>query len=294
MEFGNLQFSLPGIQEQGLRIKDAWTQVNAGRTNSMPVPPHSEQSCPSRLATHTCEHAAHDGIGAVDGTWMLRYLYLVPRFVAFTCFKPASEGGHLQLFDNGKIAEELPLLVQKLKQHEVLYQRLLGDNSTDKWHYATGHWQSKYETFDFESAQRKAAEDDILGGQAGSTLERYLEDTVRMEWTIPAVTTIDSKDYMLHAILDNQKKFNENSGLPPFHSMFGNREEFSDTELDALRSATQSSLSHEVLMSPGDVIVLDNWKWAHGRRPYVGHRVHGSVISDRRPRSTTPKGREEL
>ena len=49
--------------------------------------------------------------------------------------------------------------MQKLKQHEVLYQRLLGDNSTDKWHYATGHWQSKYETFDFESAQRKAAED---------------------------------------------------------------------------------------------------------------------------------------
>ncbi|CAE7218563.1 unnamed protein product [Symbiodinium pilosum] len=105
----------------------------------------------------------------------------------------------------------------------------------------------------------------------------------------------------LHAScnLRQLEKFNEKLWIAAFSFYVRSHEEFSDAELDMdilriLRLATKNSLSSEVLMSPGDVIVLDNWKWAHGRRPYVGNRLHGSVISDRRPRSTAPKRREEL
>ena len=44
------------------------------------------------------------------------------------------------------------------------------------------------------------------------------------------------------AILDNQKKFNENSGLPPFHSMFGNRED-SDSPAHSSTHATHNGLT---------------------------------------------------
>ncbi|CAE7636660.1 unnamed protein product [Symbiodinium sp. CCMP2456] len=244
------EYNGPGSVNRA-EIYEGVYDVNAGRTNTMPVPPHSEQS----------------------------YLFLVPRFVAFSCWEQAKSGGHLELFDNAKIVQALPDFTAKLRAYNVTYQRVLGDRTKGNWSYATGHWQTKYGTSSFAEAQKKAAEDTILGGPAGSTLKPHLQDTALMEWTVPAV----SDGYMLNAILDNQRSFNENDGLAPFHSQFGNGEEFSSKDLEALRRSTQEALTHQILMEPGDVVVLDNWRWAHGRQPYEGKRVHGSVISDRRP-----------
>eukprot|EP00435_Cladocopium_sp_Y103_P008742 s2066_g2.t1 len=47
--------------------------------------------------------------------------------------------------------------------------------------------------------------------------------------------------------------------------------------------------SVEVLLRSGQVIVIDNWRFAHGRLPYEGARNHAALISDRFPRAEPPK-----
>ena len=55
--------------------------------------------------------------------------------------------------------EAVPELTKKIKMHNITYQRVLGDNTTTGWHHCTGHWQTKYQTLDYESARQKAAQD---------------------------------------------------------------------------------------------------------------------------------------
>ncbi|CAE7474410.1 pkd2 [Symbiodinium natans] len=116
---------------------------------------------------------------------------------------------------------------------------------------------------------------------AASTKAHVAKDKVRLQWTIPGVSMLDGKPHMVHAILDN---LSENGDvLSPFHSKFGNGQEFSEDELQALRTATTEAM-YETLLKPGDVLVLDNFRWAHGRQPFVGKREHGIAISGHMPR----------
>ena len=75
------------------------------------------------------------------------------------------------------LLEANPELTAKIQAYNVTYQRVLGDLNKGNWTYATGHWQTKYETSSFEEAQRKAAMDLVLGGPSGSSLKPHLEET---------------------------------------------------------------------------------------------------------------------
>jgi hypothetical protein len=45
--------------------------------------------------------------------------------------------------------------------------------------------------------------------------------------------------------------------------------------------AVYEELSVDVCWSPGDVLVLDNMRWAHGRRPFEGERALFVAMAER-------------
>ncbi|CAE7683950.1 METTL27 [Symbiodinium microadriaticum] len=55
------------------------------------------------------------------------------------------------------------------------------------------------------------------------------------------------------AIWDHQRSLNENEGLAPFHSLYGNGEEFTAEELHMLRKSAYEAIAYKGLMEPGDV-----------------------------------------
>jgi alpha-ketoglutarate-dependent taurine dioxygenase len=59
--------------------------------------------------------------------------------------------------------------------------------------------------------------------------------------------------------------------LLPRNTYVGDGRAFSTSELDALRAAYRSC-EQAFSWCPGDILVLDNMRFAHGRRPYTGHR----------------------
>ncbi|SCB04824.1 TauD/TfdA family dioxygenase [Xanthomonas translucens] len=58
----------------------------------------------------------------------------------------------------------------------------------------------------------------------------------------------------------------------PRHARFGDGTEISEHDLQRI----QQAFSNEALLfrwQPGDVLLLDNMKFAHGRKPYKGSRA---------------------
>jgi len=248
-------------------VSEGIYDVAAGAPADLPVSPHSEQA----------------------------YLHQVPRFCAFVCSQPADSGGELQLFDNVQFGLELANLTDKLTKLGVTYYRVMGDKDRSaNWTYPTGMWQDRFSTMHWSEAVRLAREDAIMGGRSGAELRPGEEGTVVLNWTVPAVTMINvtsaagvtAARAVLQSIFDSHKSMNYKSGIPAFHSTWGDGTEFAEWELKALNEAMSNSLWVSVKLNAGDVVVVDNWHYAHGRLPYNGTRKHAALISDRYPRQT--------
>jgi len=83
--------------------------------------------------------------------------------------------------------------------------------------------------------------------------------------------------YTLHAsMIDHSTDiYRDYAGLPhgdqPFHSRWGDGEEFSDDEINTIGELIHAH-SESVELNTGDMVVLDNTRWGHGREPYEGER----------------------
>jgi len=231
------------------------------------------------------------------------YLFHVPRFAAFICLESADKGGELQLFNNVQLGINLGSLMDKFAKLGVTYYRVLGDQvNSPNWTYATGMWQQRLHTDDWPFAQRMLSANATYGGPKGADLRKFEQGLVRMNWTVPVVTQVNTSSTtgisraILLAILDNHASHDYASGpdqrpsesatkVPAgMHSTWGDGSEFSKEELDLLQAASDESLEVEVLMKPGQIVIVDNWLYAHGRSTYEGARQHAALISDRFPR----------
>lgn len=248
--------------------------VAAGAPKQLPVSPHSEQA----------------------------YLFSVPRFAAFMCIKAAEKGGELQLFDNVQLGRRLGKLMEKFNRLGITYYRVMGDKlRSANWSYPTGMWQDRFDTDDWLLAKKKASKNLAYGG---AELRDYEQGLVVMNWTVPAVTFVNTSGTtevsraVLQSILDNHRSRNyaaaadgaaSGSAVAALHSTWGDGSELGQEELQRLQEATTQSLEVEVLLRSGQVIVIDNWRFAHGRLPYEGARNHAALISARFPRAEPPK-----
>lgn len=221
----------------------------------------------------------------------MAYMVEVPRFVGFACFRPAEEGGELLISDQAKIAQGLPAaMLERLKSQGVTYLRRYGDaDLTPNFTYPTGSWQKRFETNSFAEAQRVARSDRQLGA-GGASLELQADLTVRLRWHSPAVATAEGgEERLVQSILD----YHNSSGVAvegamgtsAIHAMWGDGAEFSPGEVAALQKAARSSVAASVKLQAGDVILLDNFRFGHGREAYHGARKHAALMSEEVPRT---------
>eukprot|EP00434_Breviolum_minutum_P038363 symbB.v1.2.034027.t1/scaffold4319.1/size41322/3 len=191
--------------------------------------------------------------------------------------------------------------MEKFGKLGITYYRIMGDKvKSSNWSYPTGMWQDRFHTDDWLEAKKKASENVAFGGLQGAVLREFEQNLVVMNWTVPAVTFVNTSSTeisraVLQSILDSHHSNNygnDADGSPAaLDSTWGDGSQFTMEELQTLKDATKESLEVEVLLKSRQVVVIDNWRFAHGRLSYEGARNHAALISDRFPRAEPPRFR---
>lgn len=226
----------------------------------------------------------------------MAYNDVVPHFVAFGCLEPAASGGELLLSNHSHLTLALPEEFRvRLSRDGVQYRRRLGDRIQSKtWSYASGFWQDRYNTSDFEVAKQSAKLDVRLGGVNGSILDRDDDGTVVLRWIVPAIAVPpgSNRRVLVQAILDNHPSagYGADGEKPPFDALWSDGSSFTDLEMSSLRAATKAATRTNISLRAGDMVVIDNLRYSHGRLPFVGSRQHLALMSEPVRRSSCVEG----
>jgi alpha-ketoglutarate-dependent taurine dioxygenase len=237
----------------------AWMDTSAGAPSQIPVQFHNEMA----------------------------YSKQFPKHVAFAMVMQASEDGTTLLADNLHLTELLSSsLKQKLQTLGVQYIRNLNDKSQrDSPEFFTS-WQDAFLTEDETTALRK-------GNTEESMLRRH-EDGIRMvhiTWCPVFYVHPDHGELYFSSILNRHGSWMDGhptwNHMPladrPYHCVWGDGTEFAEAELAELREVHEKSTIANRLV-PGDIVVVDNLRVAHGRTAYKGKRQMGLLLSDMVPR----------
>ncbi|CAE8667513.1 unnamed protein product, partial [Polarella glacialis] len=226
------------------------------------------------------------------------YLQKMPHFAAFGCLQPADVGGAMTLTDLMAAQRSLPAeLRSKLFDLGVTYIRRMGDlKQSPNWPYSTKCWQQRFGTDDWAAAQQVVSEDEFYGKSAELVWEAESK-TAALRWTVPGTARrpMPSGDkgepIVATSILGHHAQndivgdasYGTNGDTPwpaPKHCTWGDGSEITAEELKQLDTAYEDpAITQHLLLSAGDVVVVDNFRWAHGRIPYSGKREHVALFS---------------
>jgi len=199
----------------------------------------------------------------------------------------ASSDGTTLLADNLYLTKLLSSsLKQKLQSLGVQYIRNLYDESQRGSPEFYTSWQEAFVTDDEATALQKVNTQE-------SILVRH-EDGIRMKhitWCPTFYVHPDHGELYFASLLNRHGSWMDEHStwnhLPlaerPYHCVWGDGTEFSESELAEIRDVHEKSTIASRLM-PGDVVVVDNLRVAHGRTPYKGKRQMGLLLSDMVPR----------
>ena len=194
-----------------------------------------------------------------------------PRLLAFQCRVPAGTGGATTVCDLAALSAAIPDLVEEFHEREVLYLR----------NFRPGidiPWQNAFGTEDPEEVARIAEANEL-------EIEWMPDGTLRTaQQAQGAITSPAGALWFNQAQLFHPLQFDPETraalerafgveGLPR-NATFGDGEPIPDAAirrvLDALETHTRP-----LDWQAGDVALLDNMRWMHGRAPFTGARkVH--------------------
>ena len=253
----------------------------------------------------------------------MTYLDYFPTYIAFYVKVPAPVGGKTIVTDNLAVTRALSeggrylALGDKLRLLGVEFSRHLSCElvprkegtelqSPDPLQYKT--WQDTFSTSD-----RDVAEQSLADSGAG-TLSWLESGGAVWRSTRPAFSCYPVSDevdevvgeifmsqlFAMHcagnslvgSVHEADVKSLADAGLLPYHSRWGDGSEFSSEEMAAFNELHQTSYSEELELVSGDMVVLDNFRWCHGRSPYEGNRELFVAMSRPVGRTTayTPAG----
>jgi alpha-ketoglutarate-dependent taurine dioxygenase len=195
-----------------------------------------------------------------------------PRFLAFQCITPPPTGGETPIADMRVVSRRIgPPLIDEFGRRGVSYVR----------NYGLGvdlSWQDAFQTTDRAVVKRIAREQDIRLDWISDT---RLRSTQGCQGTIPDPFTGEK-------IWFNQAHLFHVSSLPPEtraglerifapedlprNATFGDGQPIPDTSMDAVRNAFWSE-KKLFKWSAGDLLLIDNLQYAHGRMPFEGGRL---------------------
>lgn len=189
------------------------------------------------------------------------------RFIAFCCLEPALEGGATPIADERKLIEFLkPETVNKFREKQVMYVRnlMLG---------AGLDWQTTFQTDDKNEVNELLRKD-------GVEAEWISEDHLRTRWVLPAFhehPVTGEQVWFNHMYFYHKSHYNpevieyfEEENLP-FTSYYGDG---SEIEADVIQEINDFYANHAIVRpwNKGDVLLLDNMLYSHGRNSYKGNR----------------------
>jgi alpha-ketoglutarate-dependent taurine dioxygenase len=216
----------------------------------------------------------------------MAYMPAWPRLIAFHSLDVAAKGGETTICDIDAVSRELGSLLEKFDAHGVLYRRT----------YHPGvdvPWQKAFRTSDRDEVRTIA---ERTGMQT-----RWLDGDI-LQTTHSAqgcVTTEDDRRIwfnqahlfhpanLLPAQLESLVELFGRDRLPRT-AVYGDGSEISADTIHRVNK-TFNDLALGVAWQPGDLLILDNMRFAHGRMPFEGTRkVHVALANQQSIPRRTP------
>lgn len=220
----------------------------------------------------------------------MAYAASYPKYVTFAMVRQADEDGTTTLADSMRVQQLMskPLL-DKFRTTGVQYIRRLHDEAERNAPDFYTSWQGAFLTDSIEEAMKKGN-----NAETFSILERHDERRLRQTLWCPVFHQHPQHgELFFNSVLNRHGSWLDGHSywgeIPneerPYHCVWGDGAEFSDEELREIREVHRES-TVQIRLDPGDVLVLDNLRVAHGRTPYRGSsRLLGLLLSDMVPRA---------
>ena len=237
----------------------------------------------------------------------MSYLDQFPGFIAFFAKRAATSGGRTVVSDNLAVTRDLPSWFgERLRREGVQYHRRLACEEAvaeaAEYHRppppAYKSWQSAFGTSSREEAQAAvdAATDTlawrdsdgslswkslrpayhrVVRGQQQQEQEQQQQQEQQQEEGKEGQEVLMNQVYTLHAsLIDHATEiYRPYAGLDadeqPYTARWGSGEDFEDADIRDLGDLIASH-SQTVDLRSGDLVILDNRRWGHGREPYDG------------------------
>ncbi|GAA2992077.1 TauD/TfdA family dioxygenase [Actinokineospora diospyrosa] len=194
-----------------------------------------------------------------------------PGTLFLTCLIPAAEGGETPLADSAGVYDRVPGLVrERFERHGVMYVRNFG-------HGVDLSWQESFQTDDRAAVTAYCADHGIeaewLGGDRLRT-RQVVQATVRSRATGRWVWFNQAHLFHVSSLpeaVERELRSNFAEDDLPRNAMYGDGSPLLAEDLAQVRAAYAAEEIAR-LWEAGDVVVVDNEQFAHGRRPYSGAR----------------------
>lgn len=184
----------------------------------------------------------------------LRWAPFAPDIVWFYCVSPADEGGETTLYDGARTMAGL-----HPKTREAFSAQPLKYNYTAPPRV----WTRFFEVSTVEEATAKLSRPDPRLPEASHTFS-FDGDQLSLEYTIPAFTRPRFGGGLVYAASSSIT-----GGYDQIECTFADGTPISD-DLREDVSETANRLEIAVPWQPGDVVMIDNTRVMHGRRPFTG------------------------
>ncbi|MBO9712329.1 TauD/TfdA family dioxygenase [Sphingomonas sp.] len=199
----------------------------------------------------------------------MAYMNSFPRFLAFHALEVADEGGQTTICNIEKVTEALGDRLRPFAEKGVTYRRTFQKGIDIAWQTA---FQTEDKADVEKIAERNGMELEWLSGDALVTRHKA-QGVITSEDGRPIIF---NQAHIFHASnLDPQAR----EGIEklygaerlPRHALYGDG---SEIPLEDIQAVQQAFENHQTGMHwrPGDILIIDNMRYAHGRMPFKGTR----------------------
>jgi len=204
----------------------------------------------------------------------LSYSTHAPRYLFFYCRTPAQVGGETPLLDCSWLLNEAPShLIQPFLDKGLRYHKNMpyrgGIGKTWPAHFETNDRLVVEQYLTKNNIQFQWNKDESLSTQHYQKATRTHPDLQQKVWfaqpSLWHISHLGERGTFLQQRFPTAKL--------PIHVTYGNGEEIPQQNIERLRSW---KLENAVFFQwrSNDLLIIDNWRIAHGRTPFAGQRDH--------------------